>query len=139
MVQEGQALRNKIIQEKYDNGDPLTTKTTTSRYVLYPDIFNPNNQKEAIIGEVWLNQGCRCTFRRLGIVMKNSLLQQHTRKGEFNFVLDVTYIGRNQRQSTISLHYEVAVCLWRIFINLRGIIWVMPRKITQVLDCCSIE
>lgn len=108
MVKKGQALRNKIIQEKYDNGDPLTTKTTTSRYVvclwkfirnmqpnlktrvdikvgnrmttsfcgvnwlgngslkqLYPDIFNPNNPKEAIIGEVWLNRGCRCTFRRL--------------------------------------------------------------------------
>ncbi|XP_070006138.1 uncharacterized protein [Nicotiana sylvestris] len=49
---------------------------------------------------------------------------------------------RGEEAETINhlfLHYRVTLQLRRIFINLRGILWVMPRRIPEVLTCGNRE
>lgn len=59
-----------------------------------------------------------------------------TRKGKiFVCVLDVTYVVKRRgwdSQSTICRMQDYSP-VWGVFVNPRGIVWVMPNKITLVL------
>lgn len=52
-------------------------------------------------------------------------------------ILDATRMEKRQRQTInhFSLHYKLTLQLFKVFINLRDIMWTMPRRIPEVLAC----
>ncbi|KAG5584637.1 hypothetical protein H5410_045071 [Solanum commersonii] len=53
-------------------------------------------------------------------------------------LFDVIYVVKGQRQH-LFLHCKLTEQLWRIFINLRGITWIMPGKISDLTLVDNLE
>ncbi|KAG5614848.1 hypothetical protein H5410_014672, partial [Solanum commersonii] len=94
----------------------------------YPDLFNLSLQKVSTIREMRDNQGWDLRFRR-----------QHLNNWEINKVAELLNILEQYKDLTpISQSggwpWKI---IWKvkIFINLRGISWTMPRSIKEALAC----
>lgn len=54
-------------------------------------------------------------------------------RGYTNYVPYVTYVERRQRQPSSLLHCKMTDHLWKIFINLKGIMRAMLREILEAI------
>ncbi|KAM3251621.1 hypothetical protein P3L10_005691 [Capsicum annuum] len=71
------------------------------------------------------------------VVARKAVLTHEVLKKRGFHLCSKCYMCEEESETIIHLflHCKLTVQLWRIFLNLKGIMWVMPRDTVEVLEC----